>query len=537
MCQFRITTVALLLLVACPALAAGTDGDGDGLSDFQEIHKYMTDPTLSDSDGDGIFDGDWHERREFTYTIRSVIKVMRPCNIAELNDDYQDARVLSETEDYVELEVIHYPFNNNADAIEGTRNWQDGGDTLKSYLAPGITTNWDGQMRLDLLTQLKADGIDVASLTDKEVVERVSRWAISRSRLLDKVFTTHYVHFPEGVPTVYHGLEDAVRREFERDCANYDWDIDKHFDHELLGRGMFYNKTRGSCTSSAVYLTTVLRAAGIPTRMVLAIPVVDPTDPDQLALVEQHVSHHEIRTTLLSDLRELDGYSAHTFNEVFVGGRWCRLNFTTLGQNIYGQGAMGLLTHVHTFNDLSEAGLAATWGVRYGKRVRDSTFEYSNPYRTTELSDRFGVHCQLANPPVEEPKTLLITAAYWFFSEDRPAWVGKDKFRQDDDGHVMVRVKASGRNMRFIYPKLDKRFQLVAEGQPPVAAQAKRGYWSHGTQNEAHHECYVHISAEELARMIPLVPYRIAPVDGDSEYTWEVGGDVTITKQPAPKNR
>lgn len=34
------------------------DTDGDGLSDFQEIFKYFTDPNNPDSDGDGILDGD-----------------------------------------------------------------------------------------------------------------------------------------------------------------------------------------------------------------------------------------------------------------------------------------------------------------------------------------------------------------------------------------------------------------------------------------------------------------------------------------------
>src|SRR4051794_12505294 len=41
------------------------DSDGDGLSDFDETHKYFTDPHRQDTDGDGILDGDWSERREY----------------------------------------------------------------------------------------------------------------------------------------------------------------------------------------------------------------------------------------------------------------------------------------------------------------------------------------------------------------------------------------------------------------------------------------------------------------------------------------
>jgi hypothetical protein len=37
------------------------------------------------------------------------------------------------------------------------------------------------------------------------------------------------------------------------------------------------------------------------------------------------------------------------------------------------------MIHVHTFRDLSEADIAATWGVRYAKGQRDDTFRHANP--------------------------------------------------------------------------------------------------------------------------------------------------------------
>ena len=61
------------LVLAAPLLAQDPDRDGDGLSDFHEQHKYLTDPDAVDSDGDGTPDGDWFERREYTYTVRSVV--------------------------------------------------------------------------------------------------------------------------------------------------------------------------------------------------------------------------------------------------------------------------------------------------------------------------------------------------------------------------------------------------------------------------------------------------------------------------------
>ena len=102
------------------------DSDGDGLSDFQEVHKYRTDPKNKDTAGKGVSDGQWEQRREFTYSVRAVIRVMRPYNVKALNDDYQDVRVLAENKEYAELEVVVYPLNSNAEAIKGNRELEEG---------------------------------------------------------------------------------------------------------------------------------------------------------------------------------------------------------------------------------------------------------------------------------------------------------------------------------------------------------------------------------------------------------------------------
>ncbi len=379
---------------------SGADSDGDGLSDFQEVHKYLTDPAKKDSDGDGIDDGNWDERREYTYSVRTILQYMPPFDEKALNDDFQDTRVLSKTNDYIEIEVIHYPFGTADDGIKANPNWQTDYAKMSEYLAPGITTNWDQKMKKDLIAELKADGIDVTKLTDKEVVEKVSRWAIDKSKYLDKVFTTYYVHFPNGKPQVYPGLEKAFEDEFNRDKDRYNWTIDEHFEHELLGRGMFYNKTRGSCTSTAVYLTTVLRAVGIPTRMIMVVPAVDASNEEQLRLAKDGITHNEARAKALVGLgRSHSGFTDHVFNEVYIGNRWHRLNYTKLGQPILDIHCFGLHTHLYTFNDLSEADLAPTWGLRYGKGIKDDIFGHSNPYTAVEMSDSFGRYCKIDNPP------------------------------------------------------------------------------------------------------------------------------------------
>jgi hypothetical protein len=422
---YRLLLLIVLLLDICSLLYAGSavadstrddsvdspkagpkaglnavDTDGDGLSDFQELHKYLTDPAKKDTDSDGLPDGDWNERREYTYSVRTILRFVPPLDKAALDDDYQDARILEAADDYIELEVIHYPFATPDETVEENPNWQRDYAGMTECLKPGVTTNWDAKMKQDLLAELKTAGIKIDQLTDKEVVEKVSSWLMRRSRYLGKVFTTFYIYYPNGQPKVYPGLEDAFEREFNRDKDNYTWPIGDHFDHELLGKGMFYNKTHGSCTSFAVYLTTVLRALGIPARMVILTPAVDASDSEQLIMVKENITHNKVREIMLAGLRKSSkGFTNHTINEVYVGNRWSRLNYNKLGQPVLDQNLFGLQTHVRTFNDLSEANLAPTWGRRYAKNEKSAVFKHGNPYSAVAISDLFGCHGNLPNPP------------------------------------------------------------------------------------------------------------------------------------------
>src|SRR5262245_25437120 len=159
---------------------------------------------------------------------------MPPYNLRALNDDYQEVRVRKETKEFVELEVVVYPLNSNAEAIKGNPNWKKDCATMKEYLAPGITTNWNDQMRKELLGELAKDGIDPDKLTDKEIVEQVSRWLFKRSTYRN-MFCTFYVDFPDGKPKVLPGLE----KKFESDKGDPKWTVQEQFEHELFGKEMF----------------------------------------------------------------------------------------------------------------------------------------------------------------------------------------------------------------------------------------------------------------------------------------------------------
>jgi hypothetical protein len=519
---------------------ADADSDGDGLPDFQEVHKYRTDPHKKDTAGQGTPDGDWQQRREFTYSVRAVVRVMPPYNLKALNDDYQDVRVRKETKDYAELEVVLYPLNTNAKAIAANPTWKKDDAGMKEFLASGVTTNWDAEMQKDLLAELAGAGIDPDRLTDKEVVEQVSRWLYSRSKYRS-MFCTNYVHFPGGKPAIYPGLEEA----FEREKGSRDWPASEQFAHELLGKEMFYHKSHGSCTSAAVAQATVLRALGIPTRIILAIPVVDPSDAEQVALVRRSLTHHQVRhTAWLGLLGAGSSYTNHTFLEVHIGGRWRRLNYAKLGQNILDPTYLGLMIHVHTFNDLSEANLAPTWGARYGLRRRDDEFKHANPYRTIELSDHFGRCAQVPNPPAREHQHITITRAYWADAPDTPEDQRRSAARHsanDQAERLFIHGdewwEDAGDSLQYkvFLQQVDRHLLFRAKGQPDVRGEVMMSFFTHASTKLR--EIEVVIPREEHAKMAKGVPYTIHPVNAVPGYEWGVKEGLTITRPLSVEDR
>jgi hypothetical protein len=526
----------LILLGLCAILFGRTDhGDStvNRLPDFQLAHKYRIDASKKDAAANAARDGDRQQRREFTYSVRAVIRLMPPYNLDALNDDYQDVRVVSQTKDYAEVEVMLYPLNTNADAIESNANWKSDDASMKEYLDPGITTNWDERMQKDLLAELARAGIHPDRLTDRQVVEQVSRWLYGRSQYT-AMFCTHYVGFPQGKPAVYPGLERA----FERDKGSHDWSLEQQFDHELLGKQMFYHRTHGSCTSSAVYQATVLRALGIPTRMIVVIPIVDPSDPAQVEMVRTKLRHYQVRhMATLGVTAAGNNYTNHTFLEVYVGRRWRRLNYTKLGQNILDPKYLGLMVHVHTFNDLSEANIAPTWGARYALARKDSEFAHSNPYRTVDLSDHFGSYAQVPNPPAHEHTHLTITRAYWADSSEAREDMRQSAARHSAaDGAIRLFIHGdewfndAGDSLQYreFLQRVDRKLLFRAKGQPDVRGDVKFSFFM--SASAGLREVEVAIPKQEYAKMAGDVPYTIEPANAVPGYEWKVKQGLTITR-------
>ncbi len=521
----------LALMLAGAASFKDVDTDKDGLSDFHETHKYFTDPGKADSDGDGLKDGDWNERREFAYSVRAVMHIMPPFDLESMNDDYQDLKVLERKSDHLKIEVILYPFNAVAAALDSNPGWRAETSSMQEFLRPGLTTNWDDKMREDLLAALDQDGIDLEKCDDREAAQKVAAWLMQHSKYEDS-FTTFAVENKGGKLRVVPELRGSVEEELKKRGRK----LDEQWDCEVMGKGMFYTRIHGSCTSSANFLATGLRAAGIPTRQIVCFPVLDASDPEEASLPDK-LEHHQVRETLRKYVAQAgSSWSSHTFNEVFVGGRWRRLNYERLGQNILDQGCLGLMVHVHTFLDLADAGMTP-WGIRDGRSSKSDVFGHSNPYSCLELNDQFGAHAKVENPEVaagEDPfQELTISRIEWFFTAQKSGRVNMSLDDAATAGHLVVHVEegiageGAGQYQRF-YDSVSKKFVLAAKGHPEVHAVATRGYWADPSIDLK--EFYLQIPPADFERMKKNIAYSLSWVKDDGKHRWKVRDEVTITR-------
>jgi hypothetical protein len=407
--RLRIATAVVLCALGArtssAAPAAGVvDADGDGLSDFEEVHKYRTDPKKADSDGDGKKDGEGDERREFTYSIRCVVEHLPPADA--ISDLWQDARLLDRTAEAVRLEIVAYPL---ADPAAESPDAREVGTPKTARFAeftkPNLTCDFDAAMTKELLAALRKDGIDPAALGDRSLVERVSRWAFDRSQTVQVGFSSFCVTAKKGRLAVEPGLEEymanACATEPKGDKGGVDLrakrTLEQQLDAEVRGRAMFRARVHGTCTSSAIYLQTLLRALEVPTRTTIAMPPGDGNDEAQKKLLANGLRPSAIRDAALKGPH--GGWTEHTFNVVRVDGQWRRLNYTALDQPIVDRNYLGLLLRILDYDDISTSGVSATWGKKWALRGTSAKFPAGNPYRLVEVSDLLGTHAQVTLPP------------------------------------------------------------------------------------------------------------------------------------------
>ena len=493
--------LTLLALCAAPLLAVDKDSDRDGLSDFAEVHKYGTDPKSKDSDRDGIPDGDWHERREYAYVVRTVLHVLKPVTPEYLNDDFQDVRVLSESEDRFELEVVHYPFSTAPDALprdtHSRRNAARNRDVSR-WLEPGPSSDWDKQLRKELTAALEEAGIDVDGASDAELVRRASAWLVEHARSINCSTTFSTLFDERGRPYTPEALAPLVLEGAE--APERDWE------GEVSAKGMFRRGQRGSCTSSAIYLSGCLRALGVPTRTILCTPIFDANDEREWAMVEASVQQPLVRRTLLGAMDGLRGaWASHTFNEVWIEGRWWRLDYSALGVGILRGERFGLLTHVGTFHDWADARAAETIGHRNAFGLRDPFLDGPNPYSMQSIGEEYGAHLDRSTLPVEQTLSATIEELYWTDDLSLPEDVLRNVAKNERFGLIARLTGVDGGQLAELLERIDRRIHLEAEGHPRLSVGLDAGCW--WFKND-HALVYVPFGPADRDHLVEGVRYR-----------------------------
>jgi hypothetical protein len=242
-----------------------------------------------------------------------------------------------------------------------------------------------------------------------------------------------------------------------------------------------------------------------------------------------------VRAIVAKVAREQRGsWSSHTFNEVLVGGRWRRLNYTNLGQNVLDGNSLGLMVHVNTYDDHADAQLAG-WGNREAHPLHDSLFGGANPYSCVSLSDRFGAHAKVANEPLTAMRELAIGRIYWYDDPKKPAKLETSLSDLESAGylfaHVTTDIGPLGGWDAFttFFAGVGRDFVLRARGRDDVPARAIDKCWADSNLDLL--EFMLRIEPDAFARMAPGVPYELAWKDaGDAALRWKIANGVAIER-------
>jgi hypothetical protein len=377
---------------------------------------------------------------------------------------------------------------------------------MTEYLKPRACANWDEDLKRRIVADLRSEGIEPDKLDDKSLVEKVSNWAIRRSNF-NSQFGLWMVEFKGGKPFIPTDMEQSFNAYEPKGVPR-----PKIYDRELYGKGMYLNKTHGACTSSSTYMATILRALGIPTRIILTVPACDGNDQAQVRKLVAAVRYHQAaRAIKLAGAS--NGFANHVFNEVFVGGKWVRLNYNKLGQSILDAGYGGLLTHVYTALDISEVPFAKTWGARFALE-QGPKLSSINPYQLLTAKDDLQPGAPFVNPEVEELKIQTVIAVVKPGDPGLPDWA---KLPVDSDAFFQVKEWIKGQNymqMRDFVSDASSTFVLTSPGNPSITATLS------GLNVSDEHGGFQAYAVKLSAKPAPGAVYSIVPQNGDHPHKW-----------------
>jgi|GEM_PF-5121358 hypothetical protein len=465
--------------------------------------------------------------KDSTYTVTATMQIAGKVSPADVNDADQQVTIIRYQNGITTLRVTYFPFANSQRPVSADPDWRTTDKALSRYTKPSVTANWDPAMRSDLIAALLHDGIDVSQMNDYDLVTAVSKWALERCTN-DSRFVIWDYYYPNGKPAVYPPL----RQDFDLVKGDASVTDAEMASREVLGKDMYYGKVTGDCTSMAVYLTTVLRALGIPTRIVVWTPPFDYNDKKQAAQFISSIHHHALHAQIAESYNEMKNggdFTDHMVNEVYVGHRWVELNDDSLAGPDVNISPFGLSFHIARCTDISELNLAQTWGLRMANYPDVAGRLTSvNPYSTISDTDKFGRLSTVSNPPVHHYNltSATVTGLYYKNSSSLPSSV-YDEVKTSKYIDFLLAIKDPGTGgyhaLKQFSIDAPKRFILTSDSGMRLELENQIG----SITDDSFQAFCLEITS---GTFVPQkgAHYELKSVDQSATYKWNIPADVPV---------
>lgn len=348
-----------------------SDTDSDGLTDYEEYCKYRTNPVLADSDGDGTLDAAWDERREYTYSIRAVLELKHPWNIESMNDLFQDAQLLESNQpNSQKVEVVVYPYASPVLLPTPYPN-QLTSEELRKYTQPVYDLNYSPEMQAEVQQILSGTThmLDVLAKLQHE---------ISKMELTVPLYAPFiYTYKQQGKLVVDSAFFESI------DLKVPEEKIEEALAVNYFGDSMFRRKRYGACISRSRLLASMLRAAGIPARVSMSVPMIYYyKGTGEWKNLTKHLNNEEVAGGFSYDEPSAPNEVAivgHSQVEVYLNNHWIRLGYQ-INEGPLFAGTDKVYIKIIDAADFTEVDFTKTWSPQQWFKER--------PYRTVELSDQ-----------------------------------------------------------------------------------------------------------------------------------------------------
>lgn len=352
-------------------LSTTDDTDADGLTDYEEYCKYRTNPTLTDSDGDGTPDAAWNERREYTYSISAFLELQPPWDLEAMKDLFQDARLLeSPHPNYQRVEVIIYPYASPV-LLPTPYPTPVTSEAFRKYVQPTTDLNYSPEMQAEIQRILSGatHTLDVLATLQHE---------IAQMKLTTPLYAPFvYTYLQQGKLVVDKSFFESIDREVT------EAQIDEALAVNYYGDSMFKRKRYGACISRARLLASMLRAAGIPARVSMSVPLIYYyKGTGEWKRLVKNLSNEDVaggfsyeKPSVPSEVTVV----AHSQVEAYLNNHWIRLGYQ-LNEGPLFAGTNLAFVKIFDAADFTEVDFTKTWSP--AQWVKD------RPYRTVELSDQ-----------------------------------------------------------------------------------------------------------------------------------------------------